>query len=167
MANSIRFKNMSCGCSNGCLDVLLTVMGLSGSKIARLDWERNMIVWLMQKDQSVVGLGTCGFDIIEMPWTKQYFEEQKLFMLRVLDGAREKIDWKTLDYEPNEEIIFDRIHSLQDMFRSIQIQDINEELTDEWLEDAEICKLISDGYPKCIKHGIYMSIWGCLACNDK
>ena len=167
MSNIICFKNMTCICSNGCLDVLLTVIGLSGSKIARSDCERNLIIWLMEKDQSIVGLGTVGFDIIEMPWKKHCFEEQKLFMLQVLDGVKEKIGWETLDYGPNEEIIFDRINSLQDMFHSIQINDINEELTDQWLEDAEICKLIRDGYPKCKNHGIYMSIWGCLACNDK
>ena len=166
MSNTIRFKNMTCRCSNGCLDVLLTVIGLSGSKIARSDCERNMIIWLMEKDQSMVGLGTVLFDIIEMPWKKQCFERQKLFMLQVLAGVKEKTGWETLDYDPNEEIIFDRINSLQDMFYSIQVNDINEELTDQWLEDAEICKLIGDGYPKCKKHGIYMSIWGCLACND-
>ena len=99
---------MTCRCSNGCLDVLLTVIGLSGSKIAQSDCARNMIIWLLEKDQSMVGLGTVLFDITEMPWKEQCFEGQKLFMLQVLDG-----------------------------------------------------------YPKCKKHGIYMSIWGCLACNDK
>lgn len=167
MSNTIHFKNMTCRCSNGCLDVLLTVIGLSGSIIARSDCERNMIIWLMEKDQSIVGLGTVGFDIIEMPWKKLCFEGQKLFMLQVLDGVKEKLGWETLDYEPNEEIIFDRINSLQDMFHTIQMNDVNEELTDQWLEDAETCKLIRDGYPKCKNHGIYMSIRGCFACNDK
>ena len=167
MSNTIRFKNMTCRCSNGCLDVLLAVIGLSGSRIAQSDDERNLIVWLMEKDQSIVGLGTVGFDIIEMPWKKLCFEGQKLFMLQVLDGVKEKIGWETLDYKPNEEIIFDRISTLHDMFRLIQIEDINEDLTVQWLEDPDICELIRGGYPKCKKHGIYMSIWGCLACNDK
>ena len=167
MSNTIYFNNMTCRCSNGCLDVLLTVIGLSGSKIARSDCERNLIVWLMEKDQSIVGLGTVGFNITDMPWKKQCFEEQKLFMFHVLDGVRDKIGWETLDYDPNEEIIFKRIDTLHDMFQSIQNEDINEDLTDQWLEDAAICELIRGGYPKCKKHGIYMSIWGCLACNDK
>ena len=167
MSNTIRFKNMTCRCSNGCLDVLLTVIGLSGSKIARSDCERNLIIWLMEKDQSMMGLGTVLFDITEMPWKKQCFEGQKLFMLQVLDRVKGKTGWETLDYDPNEEIIFDRINSLQDMFHLIQINDINEELTDQWLEDADICKLIGDGYHKCKKHGIYMSVWGCLACHDE
>ena len=53
---------------------------MSGSKIAQSDCERNLIIWLMEKDQSIVGLGTVGFDIMEMPWKKQSFEEQRLFM---------------------------------------------------------------------------------------
>ena len=43
MSNTIHFKNMTRRCNNGCLDVLLTVIGLSGSNIARTDCERNLI----------------------------------------------------------------------------------------------------------------------------
>lgn len=37
MANTIFFREMSCQCSNGCTDVLLTVIGLSGSKSAQIE----------------------------------------------------------------------------------------------------------------------------------
>lgn len=105
MANTIFFREMSCQCSNGCTDVLLTVIGLSGSKSAQTDDEKNMIIWLMEKDQSAVGMGTVGFDISEMPWKKACFENQKHFMLQVLDAARAKTGWETLEYSPNEEIM--------------------------------------------------------------
>jgi len=86
MSNLINFREKTCQCSNGCTDVLLTVIGLSGSRLARTDDERNMMVWLMMKDQNIVGRGTVGFDITEMLWEKEYFERQKQFMLRVLDN---------------------------------------------------------------------------------
>lgn len=166
MANTISFKSERCGCSNGCTSVLLTVMGLSGSRLAQTDHEKNMIVWLMEKDQSAVGIGTVGFDITRMPWKKKYFEEQKQFMLQVLNSVRQKNGWETLAYEPNEEMIFKRIDELEHMFCSIQADDINDEQTDRWLLDEELNKPIRNGYPKCKKHDIYMSFFGCMACND-
>lgn len=86
MANTIFFREMSCQCSNGCTDVLLTVIGLSGSKSAQANDEKNMIIWLMEKDQSAVGMGTVGFDISEMPWKKACFENQKHFMNEEIMG---------------------------------------------------------------------------------
>lgn len=168
MANTIFFREMSCQCSNGCTDVLLTVIGLSGSKSAQTGDEKNMIIWLMEKDQSAVGMGTVGFDISEMPWKKAYFENQKHFMLQVLDAAREKTGWETLEYNPNEEIIFNRLSILKDMFRAIQVEDIDEELTWQWLEDETIGgnSSLKREYPICKEHGILLSIWGCIACND-
>lgn len=44
----------------------------------------------MMKDQNIVGRGTVGFDITEMLWEKEYFERQKQFMLRVLDGVKKE-----------------------------------------------------------------------------
>ena len=166
MSNLINFREKTCQCSNGCTDVLLTVIGLSGSRLARTDDERNMMVWLMMKDQNIVGRGTVGFDITEMLWEKEYFERQKQFMLRVLNGVKKRIGWETLSYEPNEEMIFNRIDCLYEMFQAIQIEDIDEEATREWLEDVELNEPIKNGYPKCEKHGIYHSIFGCIACND-
>lgn len=70
----------------------------------------------MEKDQNVVGIGTVGFDITEMPWEKGYFEEQKTFMIQTLDGALNKVGWNTLRYEPNIEIIENRIKELKKCF---------------------------------------------------
>lgn len=169
MANVIYFHEKTCQCSNGCTDVLLTVIGLSGSRLARTDNERNMIVWLMMKDQSAVGMGTVSFEITEMPWEKLCFEKQKQFMLRTLTGIREKTGWETLDYIPNEKIIFDRVDILIDMFQSVQMEDVDEKNTREWIEDIGDIENgpIQINYPICKKHGIYKSIFGCIACNDR
>lgn len=93
-------KGIDCSCSNGCMSSLMTLIGLSGSKLARTDFEKNLIIWLVEKDQSHIGIGTAGFDITEMPWMRECFDEQKLFMESVLEGVMNKIGWETLDYEP-------------------------------------------------------------------
>lgn len=168
MSNFISYKDEDCSCSNGCMSVLLTVIGLSGSALAENDFEKNIIVWLAEKDQNIVGLGTVGFDITEMPWDRIYFEKQKNFMLKVLDGVINKLGWETLDYEPNTQIIFDKINQLKDMFMQIVSEDINYNSVDEWFEDEsiDIFNSLKVGYPKCTKHGIYLSTFGCIACND-
>ena len=168
MGNCITYdkKSMDCYCSNGCMSVLMTVIGLSGSKQAQTDFEKNLIVWLMEKDQNVVGIGTVGFDITEMPWKKEYFQEQKEFMIQVLENVMNKIGWHTLNYEPNIEIIEDRVKELKRMFLQLQLDDIDSIAGMEWLNVATDSDPIKTGYPKCRKHGIYLSVFGCIACND-
>lgn len=169
MGNCITFdkKNMDSYCSNGCMSVLMTVIGLSGSELAQTDPEKNLIVWLMEKDQNAVGIGTVGFDITEMPWEKEYFEEQKRFMLQTLESVLNKVGWNTLSYEPNIEIIESRVKELKKMFLQIQLQDMDSKATQDWLNAATASDPINTGYPKCKRHNIYLSLFGCIACNDK
>jgi len=49
--------------SNGATNVFLDVLALSGSDLAVTTREKEFIVWLNQRDQSVVGIGTVGFSI--------------------------------------------------------------------------------------------------------
>lgn len=61
------------GMSNGLTSVFIEVLAISGSILAKTNREKEMIIWLAQRDQSVVGIGTVGFDIDEMPWTIDSF----------------------------------------------------------------------------------------------
>lgn len=148
------------------MSALMTVIGLSGSKLAQNDFEKTFIIWLMEKDQSCIGLGMAGFDITEMPWKKEYFNEQKEFIIKVLEGIMDKVGWDTLDYEPNMEIISDKVHQLKEMFGKMQPEDINMIAVNEWLNDTSDTEPIKTGCPKCKKHNIYLSLFGCIACND-
>ena len=56
--------------SNLTTDVFINVLSLSGSALAVTVEEKQLVVWLSEKDQKFVGLGTVGFDIVEMPWEK-------------------------------------------------------------------------------------------------
>lgn len=64
---------------------------------------REMTIWLAQQDQSIVGIGTVGFDIDEMPWTIDTFEEEKDFMLRMISNAIKGTGWGKLSYEPRKD----------------------------------------------------------------
>lgn len=166
MANCISFKDESISCSNGLTSVLLTTIGLSGSRLAENEDEKNLIVWLMTQDQGVRGIGTVGFDLAELPWKCDKFEQQKAFMLKTLEGVKNKLGWETLDYTPNEEMLTGRIYWIRNMIEQMSVEDIDENNTMEWLCDDEDGGMIPKGYPKCQCHRILLSIFGCMACND-
>ena len=60
--------------SNGGTDVFINILALSGAVIARTESEKRLMVYLSEKDQ-IIGRGCVGFDIVEMPWDKETFEE--------------------------------------------------------------------------------------------
>ena len=90
--------------SNGGTDVFINVLALSGSVIAKTESEKRLMVYLSEKDQ-IIGRGCVGFDIVEMPWDKETFKEDKKFIIRVINAARNKTGWEKLDYSPNEKFI--------------------------------------------------------------
>lgn len=101
MANYIKLTNNSdidMHMSNGGTSVFISVIGLSGSRLAKTDDQKKLIVWLMEKDQSRVGIGTVGFSLSEMPWTKDKFDDEKAFLLNVINAVKQKLGWDTLDY---------------------------------------------------------------------
>ena len=68
MGNIICFNKNTpiddCICmSNMATDVFINVLSLSGSILAETVEEKQLIVWLSEKDQKFAGLGTVGFDI--------------------------------------------------------------------------------------------------------
>lgn len=166
---------------NGATSVLLTVLGLSGSRLAQTDGEKTMIVWLLEHDQSCCGRGTVGFLLSEMPWKAAAFSTLKNFMVRTIDAAMEKLGWETLDYTPNEELLRSYLLTLKQMFSLLEVSDLDER-RDQWAIDSdisdeewetfpifmhnqisrhELCQL-----PQCEKHHMQLTIFGCHACND-
>lgn len=154
--------------SNGLTDVFISVLGLSGTRLAQNEIEKRMIVWLLEKDQSVVGCGTVGFDICEMPWEKASFGELKCFLLNVIEEAKKKRGWEFLDYQPNEGLLFP---CLDQFYRLISITDvrmIDQAAVQGWLDDTmeEPNNPISCGYPQCQKHPVLLTEFGCYICNN-
>lgn len=68
--------------SNGLTDTLISALLLSGSQLAKTDQEKRLIVWLAEKDQSAVGMGTVGFSVLDMPWDRNTFEQDRSFLRR-------------------------------------------------------------------------------------
>ena len=76
---------------NGSTSMLINILCLSGGRLAETESQKRLMVFLAEKNQSVVGIGNVGFNIVDMPWDRRSFHEDKAFMLRVIEGAKNKL----------------------------------------------------------------------------
>ncbi len=152
--------------SNGLTDVFISVLSLSGSRLAKTADEKRLIIWLSEKDQSAVGSGVVGFDISDMPWNTQTFEENRQFLLQTVKLAKEKICWENLDYEPNTEFLFPQLDKFYNLIEKFNVMDIAQDNLEEWLEIADKDDPVLNGFPLCPKHKTLLTAFGCQVCNN-
>lgn len=152
--------------SNGQTNVLISVLVLSGSQLAETEEEKRLIVWLAEKDQNVVGIGTVGFDLSEMPWNIHTFEKNKLFLLQTISASKLKTGWEYLSYSPNTKLLFPLLDKFYQLVLQINIADVSQENLDEWLAESTEHDPIFCGFPVCPKHHTLLTVFGCQICNN-
>ena len=150
--------------SNGGTDVLISILALSGSVIARTENEKRLMVYLLENDQ-IIGRGCVGFDIVEMPWEKATFEQDKRFMRKVIKGAENKTGWEKLDYSPNEQFVSCYLEKFENLINRMTADDIRADASKNWLSGADEKDPVRCGFPRCKKHGIFLTCFGCQICN--
>lgn len=171
MANYISFNDNasfdddSVKMSNGGTDVLINVLALSGSELAETDSEKRLIVYLSERDQ-IIRLGVVGFCITDMPWDKDTFSRDKEFIIKVIDGARNRLGWEKLGYEPNVEIVSRYLDSFEGLINRMTMDDIKENALREWLLKADANDPVYKGFPRCEKHNTFLTCYGCQICNS-
>lgn len=166
MSNIISLDGEHICMSNGLTDVFIDVLVLNGSRLAVTEDEKRLIVWLAEKDQSRIGMGTAGFDIREMPWNTEHFEENKRFMLNVIQAAENRTDRDKIDYQPNEAMLFPMLKKFSELISRMTAEDADKDALNEWLNAAEKNDPVLCGFPKCEKHGALLSCFGCHICNN-
>ena len=156
--------------TNGLTDVFIDYLLISGSQLAKSTSEKRMIVFLAEKQQTIVGMGTVGFDITEMPWETASFEADKSFMLETIDNARlllfQQSVWNKLGYEINQKLIEHALSRFDALIKRMTINDIDENNLKDWYLAADKDDPVNCGFPKCSKHGVLLSFCGCKLCNS-
>lgn len=142
--------------SNGGTSVLLTTVLLSGSHLACEPWQRELLFWLAERDQSILGLGLVGFDLSELPWDTARFEEQKRFLLGAFELALQEFGWERLDYRPP--LVKRDLQTLQSMVKAFQQEHLQPR--------KQTFPITSDSGSLCPTHRVLLSEFGCLVCND-
>lgn len=169
MGNLIYFKGAtsSLKMSNGLTDVFIDGLLIGGSELAETESQKRLIVFLAEKQQRVVGRGTVGFDITEMPWQTETFDADKKFILEVINYVRKEKWWQNLGYTPLPEHIAYALNGFEILINQMTVNDVDKDNLNEWISEADSNDPIYCGYPKCQKHGLILSYLGCKFCNDK
>ena len=138
--------------SNGLTSVFLDVLLLSGSDLARTDSEVATVVSLAERDQSIVGLGIVGFDVSELGWAPDRFDDHKRFLLQMVDGARAGQRWDVLDYEPSPDRLLPSLAEFRELVERFPVSACPQEPFDSpW----STLGLRSDR-AKCPRHAVYL-----------
>lgn len=144
--------------SNGGTAVLISVLLLSASDVAQTQWENDFTAWLAGHDQSLLGLGMIGFDLNDIAWSNSDFQQQKIFLLKVIHKAMKKHRWSVLGYEPP--YVGESLVKLRDMVNHFQQAHIGKDR--EWGQ----LQFKADPPRKCSKHAILEHVTGCYICLD-
>lgn len=150
--------------SNGLTAVFISVLTLAASALAKRLREKELTVWLAEKDQTVVGSGSVGFSIDEMPWTQIGFAGEKQFLLNATEAARNRTGWQRLDYDPAE-MIFERLDTFRDLINAFDHREIDPANYTNWINAPPEYQTPS-GFPKCSAHQVLLHRHGCVICND-
>lgn len=144
--------------SNGLTSVVLSVLVLSGSDLAQTPWQRRLVAWLAGHDQFLHGIGTVGFGLEEIAWTRAEFPAQQAFLREVAAMAATGHRWQALGYAPRREVVLYELALFDALVRDLPITAADEP-TDRWWPD-------SDPTQRCPVHLVLLHSEGCLLCND-
>lgn len=84
--------------SNGATAVLCDLVALAGSAASVTPWEQRLTLHFCDAER--LGRGTSGFDLHDLPWTRDHRAEQDFF-LRTLDRAAAGYGRDRLHYDPS------------------------------------------------------------------
>ena len=131
---------------NGLTDTLISALLLSGSQLAKTDQEKRLIVWLAEKDQSAVGMGTVGFSVLDMPWDRNTLEQNRSFLRRTVEQAKLRRGWELLDYQPSEELLLPSLEKFLFLIAQLKQAVIQPECLEAWLDEAAENELVRSGF---------------------
>ena len=155
---------------NAASDEFLDAIVLAGSALAETEREKQLIIWLTLQHTNICGMGNIGFEIAEMPWTKEGFDSEKAFILRCIEAAKTKLWWDRRRYPLIEELVIPWLESFGKLVDRMTVEYVNEDELNEWLSwFPEIGKeYILRDFPTCEKHkGMLVSLYGCRLCLEE
>lgn len=160
MSNIIsnRKYNQRFSMNNGLTDAFFHILCLSSSQLAKEEFQKDIAIWFAQRDSSIFGSGFTGFDMIQMIWDYNIFEDQKAFLEEAVQSAGNKNNWIKLNYTPKEVWLNEALEQFEKLILTFQKNDIDTNSQYPIIE-------FEDQYEKCNIHGIYLHHSGCNICN--
>jgi len=161
-------KGVSHSISNGWTAVLYSTLLISGSRLAKTNWEKFTMIWLAEHDQNHVGGGMVGIDFDDIYWSVSEFERQKEFVVAIAQNTIDEKSWTKLNYETNGETLTELLKLWIDVFSNAQIADIVHRDDFNWYNKPNSSEIGM----KCPVHHIFLNQLGnaekecCYLCNE-
>ena len=147
--------------NNGHTSVVISVLAIAASRLAKTDHEKEFAVWLAEHDQGVLGTGVVGFDIDEIPWSVEHFAEDKAFLLGVIEAAIARTGWEVLDYAPREDWVVASLREFRVLVDAFSADHIVADESHAWPYGRPT------RFALCDEHRVYLHVEGCVVCNDR
>ncbi|MFE9575112.1 hypothetical protein ACFYO1_01900 [Nocardia sp. NPDC006044] len=142
--------------TNGSTDVFCDVIALAGSAAAGTGWQQNLVLHFCDLARNARGFG--GFDMAELPWTRNYNHEQKFF-IDLLDRANRRTGWDQLHYNPSIDHHLAAFTRMLTEFRPSQTIDSR---FGDWTVAPNRYHL-----ERCSRHGVYQGEFECRLCDPE
>lgn len=146
----------------------VTALGLSGTPLAATERQKLLLQDVLLCDQMVYGLGNTYLDVADMCWDVATLEADKAFMLRTLEGIRQRAGWDAAGMSFDMDALEPCIRRFADFVRQLALDDIDPVISSEWVaslrEDPD--EPINHGFPVCARHGVLHTRFGCYICNN-
>lgn len=146
--------------SNGGTSVFVAVLCLAGQEIATSDWQKQLLAWISTHDRHVMGNGNTGFDLSELGWQAERVEEQKQFLLFIIERARLRTDWEKLSYDPPMGRVVFALDKFEALVKGFELKHC---------QNTPLQWVVEPPRPltRCETHGIFTHSEGCVICNDE
>jgi|GEM_PF-513239 len=156
--------------SNSRTIVVFSVLIINGSRLAKTRRKAEFILWLAQREQDVFGLGMVGFDLGDLPWSLDDFEKEKIFLLKVIESAKEELGCGVVKLGTHPEVLRGDLEDL----RMLILNFTDEDLRTAYLLKEELKDIGGRGLPvemppqleKCKIHRVLLTQYGCYVCNN-
>jgi hypothetical protein len=151
---------------NGLTSVLLCTLALAGGRVARTDWQEELMAWLGERDQATVGSGVVGFDLNQMGWTLARFDDEKRFVLSVIDRARSQVDWSDAGYDVDS--VLSALRGLRVLVGAFEAPHVTGADRSWWATEPP-----SAPFERCGVHGVVLNTLAsagadcCIVCNSQ
>jgi hypothetical protein len=140
--------------SNGRTSAFFDVMALAGSVLAHTSWQQHLVLYFCDSER--VGYGISGFDLADVPWTRECQDEHGFF-LQVIDLAARRHGWDKLHYEPS---IDDTLRAYRAMLAAFAPEPADGASMGDWAAPVEPHKI-----ELCTRHGAFRGELECRLCD--
>lgn len=141
--------------ANGATSVFCDLLALAGSSTAITPWQQWLILHFCDSER--VSTGISGFDLAELPWTREW-PAAKDFFLGVVDLAAARYGWDRLHYDPHA--VDEHLRAYRRMLLAFTPSAAAGSAIGDWTVPPQPYEV-----DLCTRHTVFRGEYGCRLCD--